>query len=30
MRFTDPNVIGRIVGAMAPEEDTDVDEIKKN
>ena len=30
MRFTDPNVIGRSVGAMAPDEDSDVDEIKKN
>ena len=30
MRFSDPNVIGRIVGAMSPEEDNDIDELKKN
>ena len=29
MRFSDPNVISRIVSAMAPEEE-DVEEIKKN
>ena len=30
MRFTDPNVIGRIVGAMAPEDEEDIEDIKKN
>ncbi len=30
MRFTDPNVISRIVEAMAPEEETDIDALKKN
>ena len=29
LRFSDPNVISRIVTAMAPEED-DIDGIKKN
>jgi hypothetical protein len=29
MRFTDPNIISRIVGAMSPE-DEDLDELKKN
>tara|TARA_R100001594_G_C3903953_1_gene231586 strand:- start:85 stop:441 length:357 start_codon:yes stop_codon:yes gene_type:complete len=30
MRFTDPNVISRIVSAMAPPEETDIEAIKKN
>ena len=30
MRFTDPNVISRIVEAMAPDEETDIDALKKN
>ena len=30
LRFTDPNVISKIVGAMSPEDEDDIDEIKKN
>ena len=31
MRFTDPNIISRIVTAMSPEEDDNaIEEIKKN
>jgi len=30
MRFSDPNVISRIVEAMAPEEELDIDTLKKN
>ena len=30
MRFSDPNVISRIVEAMAPDENVDIDKLKKN
>jgi len=30
MRFTDPNIISRIVEAMSPEEDETIDSVKKN
>lgn len=30
LRFSDPNVISRIVSAMSPEDEADIDLIKKN